>query len=299
MFEGQEKSANFTTVPQDANGPVIWSSSAPDIADVDENGIITGVSAGIAKIMAEGEKHTSTCLVTIYKGSNATADYIDEYNINHGKGIKIDGAVWAPVNCGYHETDYPYGKLYQWGRKYGQGYDSNDASTPKLVEKQVTSDEGQSNENANIFFYSSSYKGNWCSPSDKTLWNSGSEENPIKTANDPCPEGWRVPTYYEINDLAKNYSSWNKDEYNRNGLWFSGSYEYTSDAPQIFLPAAGTRFHEGKARDRGTGARYWSSLPWDASYGRQIYYNNYYGDISAYVRNDDRILGCSVRCVQE
>ena len=49
-------------------------------------------------------------------------DYIDEYGINHGQGIEIDGTVWAPVNCGYHATDFKYGKLYQWGRKYGQGY---------------------------------------------------------------------------------------------------------------------------------------------------------------------------------
>lgn len=49
-------------------------------------------------------------------------DYIDEYGINHGGGILIGDVLWAPVNCGYHETDYPYGKLYQWGRKHGQGY---------------------------------------------------------------------------------------------------------------------------------------------------------------------------------
>lgn len=54
-------------------------------------------------------------------------DYIDEYGVNRGEGIEIDGVVWAPVNFGYRaatESDpgYPYGKLYQWGRKNGQGY---------------------------------------------------------------------------------------------------------------------------------------------------------------------------------
>ena len=48
-------------------------------------------------------------------------DYIDEYGVNHGKGVNIDGVIWAPVDCGYHAVNYPYGKLYQWGRKYGQG----------------------------------------------------------------------------------------------------------------------------------------------------------------------------------
>ena len=42
-------------------------------------------------------------------------DYIDEYGINHGPGVKIGETVWAPVNCGYHAEDFKYGKLYQWG----------------------------------------------------------------------------------------------------------------------------------------------------------------------------------------
>ena len=49
------------------------------------------------------------------------SDYIDEYGINQGAGVEIDGVVWAPVNCGYHATDYPYGKLYQ-GYKVVMGH---------------------------------------------------------------------------------------------------------------------------------------------------------------------------------
>ena len=29
----------------------------------------------------------------------AEGDYLDEYGINHGKGVNIGGVVWAPVNC--------------------------------------------------------------------------------------------------------------------------------------------------------------------------------------------------------
>ena len=38
---------------------------------------------------------------------DTTLNYIDEYGINHGGGILIGGILWAPVNCGYHATDYP------------------------------------------------------------------------------------------------------------------------------------------------------------------------------------------------
>ncbi len=76
-------------------------------------------------------------------------EYVDEYVINHSQGIEIDGVVWAPVNCGYHKDDYKYGKLYQWGRKYGQGYCLSyaegqwyqlysDASVPNRVQGPVT-----------------------------------------------------------------------------------------------------------------------------------------------------------------
>ena len=38
-----------------------------------------------------------------------TVEYIDEYGINHGPGVKIGETVWAPVNCGYHKDDFKYG----------------------------------------------------------------------------------------------------------------------------------------------------------------------------------------------
>lgn len=70
------------------------------------------------------------------------------YNV--GQGIQIGETVWAPVNCGYHATDFQWGKLYQWGRKYGQGYtgifvdgdwnntsEVSDAETPELIAPQV------------------------------------------------------------------------------------------------------------------------------------------------------------------
>ena len=72
-------------------------------------------------------------------------DYVDEYGINHGQGVKIGEVIWAPVNCGYHATDFKYGKLYQWGRKYGQGYDG-DATVPEIEQGRVSLSIGQSEE---------------------------------------------------------------------------------------------------------------------------------------------------------
>ena len=98
--------------------------------------------------------------------AEATIDYVDEYGINRGKGTAIGSTVWAPVNCGYHEIDYPYGKLYQWGRKYGQGYDDSDANHPQIPFTSLTYmrtlDFGQSTINENNFFVTDILSGKVC-----------------------------------------------------------------------------------------------------------------------------------------
>ena len=70
------------------------------------------------------------------------------------------------------------------------------------------------------------------------LWNSGSEAGPVKTEYDPCPEGWRVPTYAELKSLFMNRSAWTTNSIGQTGYWFSGSESYTDQVPQLFFPAA-------------------------------------------------------------
>ena len=225
-----------------------------------------------------------------------TVEYIDEHGINHGPGVKIGETVWAPVNCGYHATDFKYGKLYQWGRKYGQGYSTSyDASAPEIVEGPISAINGQKEKYSNTFFTASVSPYDWTSPQDDNLWNSGTEENPVKTENDPCPEGWRVPTYAELDELNNNYSSWTTDDNGRIGRWLSGPNSYTASVPQVFFPAAGNRYNVGNACNRGSYGGYWSSSPL-SNYANCLafdggYVTMYYGYL--------RALGYSVRCVQE
>lgn len=238
-----------------------------------------------------------------------TGDYIDEYNINHGSGIVIDHIAWAPVNCGYHKDDYPYGKLYQWGRKYGQGYvgeffqDGNradqyeDVSDAEILRGPVTTDIGQSQDNSVKFYYNSSYPYDWLNSRNNQLWNSGTEENPVKTDWDPCPSGWRVPTKAELNSLIQNYSKWTTDESGREGRWFSGSVPYSIYVPQIFFPGAGHRdYDDGKAYYRGRYGRYWSSY---ADKDDASYLDYLYGSVGVSISSYHKAFGFSVRCVQE
>lgn len=245
-------------------------------------------------------------------------DYIDEYGVNHGQGIEIDGVVWAPVNCGYKaptvdSKGFPYGKLYQWGRKYGQGYDDNDESYPSGDDfvKGPISPNDQSERSADKFIYflnngQYNYPYDWANPHNDKLWNSGIESNPVKTEYDPCPAGWRVPLRSELEGLCTNYSCWTSNESGMMGYWFSGSNPYGSDILQLFLPAAGTRSGtvknaEGKNRD--VEGYYYSSRYYRNSSDGVGFLGAYYlyfdsAAVSVH-ENRARSSAYSVRCVQE
>lgn len=234
-------------------------------------------------------------------------NYVDEYGVNHGKGIAIGGIVWAPVNCGYKaptyddgniiDKGYPYGKLYQWGRKYGQGYSAYYDSEPLTYPAPVSAMVGNGVSMADNFF-KDHY--DWLETQNDKLWNSGTEKAPVKTDSDPCPEGWRVPTFSELNALRSGYSEWTSKD-NQKGYYFSGvsttnhdAHPLGEDKPQVFFPAAGYRGGSGHSGDRGDDGYYWSSEP-DFSEAKYLFID--YGNV--YVSTSARANGYSVRCVQE
>ena len=287
-----------------------WSSSDASVAYVDESGKVTAIGDGEPTITAtatdgSGVSASSTISVVAITAV-ASAEYKDEYGVNHGRGIAIGDVVWAPVNCGYKaptvdaqgnviDKGYPYGKLYQWGRKYGQGYSLEyDLTVPTIVEGSVKASEGNLEANANRFYIVSSSPYDWSSYQNGKLWNSGTEYEPKKTEYDPCPEGWRVPTYKELDALSDNHSKWTSDD-GQNGYWFSGDYTYQNGAPQTFFPAAGYRNNnDGDADSRGRTGDYWCSKPVSSGAYSLLSYS---GLVT--MCNSSRALGHSVRCVQE
>ena len=282
---------------------LVWNSSNPSVASVDASGVVKAQADGTSTItaVAVGGALASCEVVVISCNTTAEIDYVDEYGVNHGKGIAVGNTVWAPVNCGYKASTseskgFPYGKLYQWGRKYGQCYSvSYDESVPELVEGPVMPSVAQAEENSNKFYYTSESPCDWSRVQKDDLWNSGTEDNPVKTEYDPCPEGWRVPTYAELAQLTNSYSSFITVG-DQKGRYFCGDYTYLDNAPQVFFPAAGRRgYYDGGANDRGYGGYYWSSRPGsDDAYDLYFNSSNVGMDNSLY-----RARGYSVRCVQE
>ena len=294
IYEGDTEHVSAYVRPDYPNSSAItWSSDSPGVATIDQNGVITAVSAGKATITAVAGGYPATCSVLVLPFAGETIDYIDEYGINHGKGISVGMAIWAPVNCGYHRKDYPYGKLYQWGRKYGQGYSEEyDATIPTIAEGGVTLEEGESLSNADTFFCSEN-NWDWHETKDDSLWGKYGS----KTVYDPCPEGWRVPTYDELSELKQNYSKWSVAKYHA-GRWFSGPDKYSEDSPGIFLPAAGHRNGEGEAYGREVSGGYWSSKLEQGNYGYSSRLLSF-GKSLVNMEHFSCACGYSVRCVQE
>lgn len=272
---------------------IIWSSDTPSVATVDQEGNVAAIAAGTANITAEAGGVTSTCVVKVFAFGVADTDYIDEYGVNHGKGVVIGRSVWAPVDCGYHQTDFPYGKHYQWGRKYGQGlgkpYDSFEVT---YVKAPVDLEMGQNKYLDTEFYYG---EGEWANVSDgqrDKLWNSGSESSPVKSAYDPCPDGWRVPIIRELYDLAANHSGLITLDSGIKGMYFSGICEYSETAKHIFLSASGIRNYNCSLFYMDSGF-YWSSFL--NSYGVALCFHDHIAGVS----ENSPACGCSVRCVQE
>lgn len=195
------------------------------------------------------------------------------------------------------------------GRRYGQGYsgrlyndkgyivgDYSDSYVPTSEVGFVSVAVGNDPENAGVFYTGpSSNNYDWCDSQKENLWNVGTEEEPIKTDYDPCPAGWRVPTFSELERLSRNHSEWTADERGEPGFWFSGSRSYAGYVPQVFLPAAGSRYSDYDTYGRNYQGSYFSSTVQSEKYILDLGFTMNSAGKSGYFRAS----GYSVRSVQE
>jgi uncharacterized protein (TIGR02145 family) len=113
--------------------------------------------------------------------------------------------------------------------------------------------------------------------------------------NDPCPQGWRIPTLEEFISLINAGSKW-KSEGVTGRIFGSGNNT-------IFLPAAGFRDDsDGTLFYVGNNGIYWSSTPFDGGtpFDSNSAYEVRFGSVGADAYGGpDRRNGSSVRCVAE
>ena len=183
------------------------------------------------------------------------------------------GQVWMDRNLGASQvatspTDSAaYGDLYQWGR----GADGHQLRTSvNTLTLSSTDDPGHGD------FIIEDYYGDWRYPHNANLWQG------VNGINNPCPDGFRLPTYSEMNI---EFSSWISSD-------SAGAY----NSP-LRLQESGYRYaYDGHISPDGEFGFYWTSTVGPNVHGS---YCLFFRDDAAYMTEQHRIGGQSVRCIQD
>lgn len=208
----------------------IWSSDNLSVATVDENGVVTGKSAGTAHITASLQSLSVQYVVTVVAESDVEPEFVD-------MGLSVN---WATFNVGALVPE-DYGSYYAWGEV-----------EPKNV------------------YYWDTYKFRASGDSEENIilkkYNSSSIHGTVDNKRTLDPEddvahvkwggNWRMPTKAEQEELS-TYSTYTWTTLNgvKGILITSTKPGYTDKS--IFLPAAGYR--NSNLYSSGSYGCYWSS----------------------------------------
>jgi hypothetical protein len=290
---GEQQTLTATVGPSNVTDKTVtWTSSDNTKATVSD-GKVTAVAVGTVTITAKAGDKTAICIVTIspigvstitldkttlaffigdqqtitatVSPSNAvdktvtwTSSDTTKVTINNGKvtavatgvvtitakaggktatcsvtvkdGVIINGVRWATRNVStpgsFVNSPEIAGMYFQWNSKTGGPATGTTVSS-----------------------WNSSWKGGYTSPLSSDTW--------MSTSN-PCPDGYRVPTYEEmkkLQDFTKVSVVWTI----QNGV-YGEKFTDIATNKSIFLPALGSRYGlSGSLQDMGAEGCYWTS----------------------------------------
>ncbi len=208
--------------PVSARG-VVWSSS--QTPDLESNLGYTQDGEGLGQYISviTGLSGNQTYYVRAYATSTAGTAYGQQIEFRtSGNPISVDyppgtvhcieggtkgvevfnpatGRTWMDRNLGAVRTassptdEAAYGDLYQWGR-FSDGHQCRSASTTTTLSDSPTPEHGD-------FIVAKEYPRDWLSPQNDNLWQG------VNGINNPCPEGFRLPTKTEWNEERDTWNS--------------------------------------------------------------------------------------------
>ena len=192
-----------------------------------------------------------------------TAEFREDDGPVVAESVEINGITWSTRNVDMPGTFAPTtesaGMFYQWGRRVGW------SSTNPLI-----------NSDGGTAWDGSDYAGDG--------WTA---------ANDPSPEGWRLPTRDEMNTLL------DKEKVTREWSASPAGYTFTETATgnAVFFPAAGYRFNTDGVLDyAGSFGWYWSASPDGPA---NAYRFSFFSEFVSPIFNGSRSYGFSLRPVAE
>jgi len=236
------------------------------------------------------------------------------YNLGAEDAVK---SLTPAQQAAYTNPADEYGDLYQWGRvtdghqlRTSPSYPTNDESVESGVVSSPNLD-GDGQVVSTFDAYGKFIKNNitpsdWRDPQDGNLWYYNG-----KTVNDPCPDGWHVPTATELQNImngnatavsgipAAGYTGTSGNKWVWNDIGTSGWLITPSgnNTPTLFLPVAGCRgCNSGSVINYITSsAYYWSSSAIDT----RAYYMFFFNTEVHPNNNSPHVFGYSIRCVSE
>lgn len=201
---------------------------------------------------------------TVHCTSSPTA-VVDVINPTTGK-TWMDRNLGAIQAATYSSDADSYGDLYQWGRGADGHQCRNSATTSNLS---TTNAPGHGN-----FILSTLGPNDWRNPQNNNLWQG------VNGTNNPCPSGYRLPTFAEL-DAERNF--WSSND-------ASGAF-----ASPLKFTMAGYRYgNSGLFDSAGAIGCYWSSTI-NGTKSHYLYFDLSMAGMYDYSRAD----GHSVRCIKD
>ncbi len=186
------------------------------------------------------------------------------------------GEIWMDRNLGATQvatssTDADsYGDMYQWGR-FSDGHQCRTSSTTST--NATTAEPNQGNSWDGLFITETLGVQDWLTTQDGTLWQGASG------TNNPCPDGYRLPTEAEWIAERNTWSTQNT----------AGAF-----ASQLKLPLTGRRNNDGTLQYAGVRSYLWSSTI-NGTNSRAFFFTS----IDAATADFTRARGNTVRCIKD
>lgn len=230
-----------------------------------------------------GTAEIDNCAVCVSGNTGKTACIQDCDGVWGGDVFCVTsaGQIWMDRNLGASRaaagvTDSEaYGDLYQWGR-LADGHEKRNSSTTTTRSASDTPDHSSfivvAQPPPEEVFTSPQ---DWRSPQNDNLWQG------VSGTNNPCPPGFRLPTYTE---WEAERLSWSPDN-NADGAF----------ASPLKLVLAGRRLPVDGSLDSVSGyGNYWSSTTMNIWSRLLTFFSN-----NAETLGYDRAGGLSVRCIKD